>query len=178
MPFGLDAARLSAFAGSAPSLVLLEELLYAACLQVACKYPWRGAIKGTEIFPNTRGVEEAFDDVWVSLQGNAPELTNSLHLTREVARQFLEARRVWDPEAPFEEPEEQVCNFYFGCPTTTLEGPEIVRLVEGGVLVYHRDHWRPASMGGRIVQLLCAVHNRWKGSSLLLQPDVIYGEVM
>lgn len=176
LPFGLNMSRLSFFAEAAPALLLLEELLYAACLEVARTHPWRGAVKGTEVFPNTRGVEETFDGVWAAIESAEADTIARLHLDREVARRYFEARRTWDPEMPQVEFENYVCNFYFGCPTTSLEGKAVNDLVDNGVLVFHHDHWRPVSMGGHSIQILCAFHNKWKGSSLLLQPDVIFPE--
>jgi len=172
----IDFMRLSNFAKMAPSLILLEELLYSACLRVAQSNPWKGAIRGTEIYPNTRGVEEAFEQIWTDLETDAHHLIDELDLDRNTARRYLEARRAWDPQGVSVDSKEMKCSFYFGCPTVALEDGVTEDLKAKGVLNFHRDHWRPNSMGGQIIQILCAVHNRLKGSSLLLQPDVVYEE--
>lgn len=172
----VEAERLKAFSHAAPAIVLLELTLYHACLTVAELFPQRGSVRGTEILPNTRGVEDEFDRAWVDLEVQQKALLDLFGLTRGVARRYLDARRRLDPQTPEAEDGNHECLFYFGCPTQSLDEPAVESLMSQGALRFQRDHWRPASMGGKTLQFLCAVHNRLKGDSLLLQPDVVFEE--
>jgi hypothetical protein len=176
MPLEVEAERLRSFSRTAPAIVLLELLLYHACLRVAETFPFRGAVRGTEIVPNTRGVEDEFDRGWSDLETRHKTLFDLFGLTRNVARRYLDAKRHSDPEPPVTQEEDHECLFFFGCPTRSLDEEVLETLVDRETLKFQQDHWRPASMGGRTLQTLCAVHNRLKGDSLLLQPDVVFGE--
>lgn len=167
---GLDRERFDHLVEGVPRLLILEELLYAACVRVSLRHPTRVAIKSGKLLPNTRGVPEEYDEVYRAVRRADAQLFATYGIDRDAAQRFLEAKRSVEVPQAFD-PVNEECEFYYGCPTKTLNQIERIILKERGVIRFQRDHWKPSSLGGERLQFLCARHNHQKADLLIFQPD-------
>ena len=165
---GVSPAKIETLLSRGGAFILLDSLLYKACLKASLDNPRNPAIRGSVMNPNVRGVLQHFRAIYETIQDSL----DAAGLSKPVVDHYIQLRfrewRVHDVDV-----EGDKCNFYVGCPTNALDDKERTSAIDAGVCTIHRDHILPLGHGGLETQPMCAYHNRIKQDNWLFEPDLI-----
>ncbi len=167
---GIETDRVAELLSKGWHILVLDALLYHACLRVSLENPRNPAVKDSRLYPNTRGVTEVFRKLYEKVR----PIVEQFGLTKSLVDRYVQLRfREWWPHDLDYEGKE--CRFFIGCPINVLETDDVEFVIDSGICPIHRDHIIPASHGGRDTQPMCAYHNRLKQDNWFFQPDLLQG---
>lgn len=165
---GIFPDKLATLLNQGSRFLLLDSLLYKACLRASLDDPRNPAVRGSVINPNVRGVLQHFRSIYEEIRESLDVIGLSKSLVDDYVQLRFREWRVHDIDT-----EGNKCSFYVGCPTNSLDERERQFAIETGVCIIHRDHILPSSHGGLDTQPMCAYHNRIKQDNWLFEPDLL-----